>query len=315
MLRALLDPRRWLAPASLDRGPTVLLMAAAVAVAVGGYEHAHLFHQGYSEIATIGTLFILNAVGSLLVILALLARRPLIFVAGSLAISVGSIVAIVLTRSSGGLFGFRESGYDGQALVTVGAEVVAVVLTVAGAALAGRTLLGGERAARPSDGETSARTVFAVAVTVVLGGAAFGIAQGGGDEQAPAPIAGEATTTAPDPGSTDAERAPDAEGEAPEDAGAAVSGPAVERSRALFSDRCSGCHRLADAGASGRIGPDLDAVLPGVTAAKIRESIVDPNAESTPGFPSGRMPSFAGELSPQQLNELVDYLKAVTSNP
>lgn len=300
MLRALLDPRSWLAPVALDRGPTLLLAVAAVAVGVGGYEHAYLYHHGYSEIATIGTLFVVNAVGSLLTILLLLARRPLAFVAGSLAISVGSIVAIVLTRSSSGLFGFRESGYDGHAVVTVGAEVIAVVLTLAGVALAGRTLLGGGRsgrAARPSDREASVRTVAAVAVTVVLGGAALGIAQGGGQSPSPAPIANDTTG----PRTTTGAGAP------------AISGAAVDRSRALFSDRCSGCHRLADAGASGQIGPDLDAVLPGQSAASIRQSIVDPNAKSTPGFPSGRMPSFAGELSQQQLNELVDYLKAVTN--
>lgn len=311
MSRALLDPRRWLAPVDLDRVPTALLLAAAVAVGVGGYEHAHLFHNGYSEITTIGTLFVLNAIGSLLVILALLARRPLIFVAGSLAISVGSIVAIVLTRSSGGLFGFRESGYDGQALVTIGAEVVAVVLTVAGAALAGRALLGEERAepaARRTDRETSVRTVAAVAVTVVLGGAALGVAQGG-ESQPPAPIASDTTPAAPATGTATGSGAA-TDGGAP-----AVSGAAVERSRALFSDRCSGCHRLSDAGASGRIGPDLDAVLPGQSAAEIRESIVDPNAKGTPGFPSGRMPSFDGELSPQQLDDLVDYLVAVTHQP
>lgn len=312
MLRTLLDPRRWLAPVDLDRGPTVLLMAGAVAVGVGGYEHAHLFHNGYSEIATIGTLFILNAIGSLLVILALLARRPLAFVAGGLAISVGSIVAIVLTRTSGGLFGFRESGYDGQAQVTIGAEIVAVVLIVAGAALAGRTLLGGERsepAARRTDRETSVRTVAAVAVAVVLGGAALGVAQGGGASQSPAPIAGDTTPAAPGTATT---TGPDA---AADGATPAISGAAVTRSRTLFSDRCSGCHTLSDAGASGQLGPDLDAVLPNMSASNIRESIVDPNAQGTPGFPSGRMPSFADQLSPQQLNELVDYLVAVTKNP
>lgn len=305
MLRALLDPRRWLAPVALDRGPTLLLAGAAVAVGVGGYEHAYLYHHGYSAIATIGTLFLLNAIGSLLTILLLIARRPLAFVAGSLAISVGSIVAILLTRSSNGLFGFRESGYDGHALVTVGAEAAAVLLTVAGAMLAGRALLGGEpgvRPRRPSDREASVRTVAAVAVTVVLGGAALGVAQGGGESQPP--IASDTTSSAPGAGTT---TGPNATGGAP-----AISGAAVERSRALFSDRCSGCHRLSDAGASGQLGPDLDAVLPGQSAAAIRESIVDPNAKGTPGFPSGRMPSFAGDLSAQQLNDLVDYLVAVT---
>lgn len=312
MLRALLEPRRWLAPVDLEWGPTALLMGAAAAVAVGGYEHAHLFHNGYSEIKTIGTLFVANAVGSLLVILALLARRPSIFVAGSLAISVGSIVAIVLTRSSGGLFGFRESGYGGQALVTIGAEIVAVVLTVAGAALAGRALLGGERsepAARRTDRETSVRTVTAVAVTVVLGGAVLGVAQGG-ESRPPAPIASD--TTPSGSGQATSPAAPDA---ATDGGGPTISGAAVERSRALFSERCSGCHRLSDAGASGRIGPDLDAVLPGQSAAEIRASIVDPNAKGTPGFPSGRMPSFADELSEQQLDELVDYLVAATKTP
>lgn len=302
MPHALVDPRNWLAPVALGRAPALLLAGAAVAVGVGGYEHAYLYHHGYREIATIGTLFVLNAVASLLVILLLLGRRPLAFVVGSLAISVGAIVAIVLTRSSGGLFGFREAGYDGHALVTVGAEAVAIVLTVAGVALAGRTLLGGEqpeRAARPSDRELSVRTVTAVAVTVVLGGAALGVAQGGDESPSTPPVANG--TTSPSSGTATG--------------GAAVSGAVADRSRALFSDRCGGCHRLADAGTSGQIGPDLDAVLPGQSAASIRRSIVDPNAKSTPGFPSGRMPSFAGELSQRQLRELVDYLKAVTSDP
>lgn len=316
MLRALLDPRRWSASVALDRVPTLLLAGAAAAVAVGGYEHAFLYHRGYSEVATIGTLFLLNAIASLLTILLLLARRPLAFVAGSLVVSVGSIVAILLTRTSGGLFGFRESGYDGHAVITIGAEVVAVVLTVAGAALAGRRLLGGVPAARPagmSDGETSVRTVVAVAVTVVLGGATLGIAQGR-DEQPSAPIASDATQTTTDrttPRATTKDEGPQAAN--PDRGAGAIGGEAAARSRALFTDRCSGCHRLADAGASGRIGPDLDAVLPTVSAAKIREAIVDPDAEATPGFSTGRMPSFADELSQQQLDELVDYLEAVTA--
>ena len=32
--------------------------------------------------------------------------------------------------------------------------------------------------------------------------------------------------------------------------------------RRLFADRCATCHALADAGAIGRVGPDLDAVAP-----------------------------------------------------
>lgn len=133
------QPLAWLRPVDLAPLPLALLVVAAIAVGVGGYEHAHLFHQGYREIHVIGTLFILNAIGSLIVILLLIFRRPLGFVVGSLAVSLGSIAAIIATRN-GGLFGFEEAGYDARARLTLAAEIVAVLLTLAGAAVAGRRL-------------------------------------------------------------------------------------------------------------------------------------------------------------------------------
>jgi hypothetical protein len=123
-------------PRDLRPWPTAVLAAAALAVGVGAWEHADLYHDGYSSIRWIGPLFLVNAIASLVVILALIVRRPAFFVLGSLAISVGSIVAIVLTRNGDGLFGFRESGYDAAAGVTLGAEIVAVLLTLVGAFLA-----------------------------------------------------------------------------------------------------------------------------------------------------------------------------------
>jgi hypothetical protein len=123
-------------PRDLRPWPTAVLAAAALAVGVGAWEHADLYHDGYSSIRWIGPLFLVNAIASLVVILALIVRRPAFFVLGSLAISAGSIVAIVLTRNGDGLFGFRESGYDAAAGVTLGAEIVAVLLTLVGAFLA-----------------------------------------------------------------------------------------------------------------------------------------------------------------------------------
>ncbi|MBF6619323.1 MAG: cytochrome c [Patulibacter sp.] len=305
--------RRWLAPVALAPLPTLLLVAAAVAVAVGGYEHAHLYHQGYSEVATIGTLFLLNAIGSLLTILLLLARRPLLFVVGSLGISFGSIVALVLTRTTG-LFGFEESGYDGHAMLTLLAELAAIPLTLGGAIAAGGALLGEGAPLVPgrSTRDGAARVVAAVVVTIVLGGAIVGVGQGGGDSEPPT-LAGDGatttTTTAPS-GGTPPPSASESE-DTPADDAPAVSGAVADRSRALFSDRCAGCHTLADAESTGRIGPDLDQVVPGRSAAKLREDIVDPDAETTDGFPAGRMPSF-DDLGEQQLTELVDYLAEVT---
>ena len=38
----------------------------------------------------------------------------------------------------------------------------------------------------------------------------------------------------------------------------------LQEGRRLFNDRCATCHALADAGAVGRVGPDLDVLAPSV---------------------------------------------------
>ena len=76
---------------------------------------------------------------------------------------------------------------------------------------------------------------------------------------------------------------------------------------------CNACHTLADAGATGTVGPDLDQVLKGKPPAFIRQSIVDAQRADREGFPPNVMPQdFGSRLSPQQLNALVDYLAQVT---
>ncbi len=77
---------------------------------------------------------------------------------------------------------------------------------------------------------------------------------------------------------------------------------------------CSGCHTLADAGATGQIGPNLDMTLKGKHAAFISQSITDPNANIAAGFTKGIMPAtFKSSLSKAQLDALVAYLASVTS--
>jgi cytochrome c oxidase subunit II len=85
--------------------------------------------------------------------------------------------------------------------------------------------------------------------------------------------------------------------------------------KTLFTDgngaatACSACHTLADAGASGQTGPDLDKVLKGKDAAFIRESITAPDKEIAPGFQGGIMPKNYGDtLSGEELDALVKYL-------
>jgi cytochrome c oxidase subunit 2 len=76
---------------------------------------------------------------------------------------------------------------------------------------------------------------------------------------------------------------------------------------------CGGCHTLADAGSNGQIGPNLDDVLKDQTDAQIKQDIVDPNAEITPGYGADIMPGTFGQtISPTDLDALVAYLKEAT---
>lgn len=141
---------------------------------------------------------------------------------------------------------------------------------------------------------TGIRWMLAVIVVVVLGGTIVGIGQGGGGgdaEQAAKPAATGGTRTA-----------------------LTELGAVADQGRKSFEDNgCGGCHRLADAKSGGTIGPDLDDVLSGADLASIREDILDPAAEGTPGFPSGRMPDGYDRLPKPELDALVRYLQAATS--
>lgn len=75
---------------------------------------------------------------------------------------------------------------------------------------------------------------------------------------------------------------------------------------------CGGCHKLAAAGTTGGVGPDLDAALKGKDEAFIRRSIVAPNAEIAKGFGPNVMPeNYKDLLTGAQLDALVAYLEEV----
>ena len=59
-----------------------------------------------------------------------------------LSIRVPSLLSIAISHSSRGFLGFREGGYDGDALVIVVAELAAAGLALAGAAKAAKAARG-----------------------------------------------------------------------------------------------------------------------------------------------------------------------------
>jgi cytochrome c oxidase subunit II len=92
--------------------------------------------------------------------------------------------------------------------------------------------------------------------------------------------------------------------------GGGGAGAVAAEGKQIFDEQgCSGCHTFAAAGATQTIGPDLDEVLPDRSPQEIEQSIVDPDAELSPGFNQGIMPdNFGDALSPDELDTLVRYL-------
>ena len=82
----------------------------------------------------------------------------------------------------------------------------------------------------------------------------------------------------------------------------ALKGNATAGKQVFATAGCTGCHTLKDAGSSGTVGPNLDQMKP---ADSLVVSFV------TNGSPSGKMPSFKGTLSAQQIADVAAYVSSV----
>jgi mono/diheme cytochrome c family protein len=107
------------------------------------------------------------------------------------------------------------------------------------------------------------------------------------------------TETAPaetgtEPGETETQ--PAGTETAPSQGGNAAAGKAV-----FTSAGCVSCHTLADAGATGTVGPNLDQVKPSF------DTVVERVTEGKPP-----MPSFKGQLTEQQIRDVAAYVTEST---
>ena len=97
--------------------------------------------------------------------------------------------------------------------------------------------------------------------------------------------------------------------------GKALSGTPGQAGKTVFvNNGCNSCHTLKAAGATAKIGPDLDKLPAEAKGAGkpleafVHESIVNPNAYVAPGFPKNVMPQTFAQLPKAQLDALVQYL-------
>jgi mono/diheme cytochrome c family protein len=106
---------------------------------------------------------------------------------------------------------------------------------------------------------------------------------------------GSTETGSTETGGTETETEPATTGGG-EDGGNAAAGKAV-----FTSAGCVNCHTLAAAGATGTVGPNLDDAHP--SADKVVERVTEGK---------GVMPSFKGQLSDQQIQDVAAFVSSST---
>lgn len=90
----------------------------------------------------------------------------------------------------------------------------------------------------------------------------------------------------------------------------------------IKSNGCVACHssdgtKLVGSSFKGIWGEDVDVMVDGeqktvkVDADYIRESILHPNAKVVVGFNEGLMPPYEGQISDDEINQIVEYIKSL----
>jgi len=104
-------------------------------------------------------------------------------------------------------------------------------------------------------------------------------------------------------GSADAGGADEGAAGGEETSGGAAGGSATAVGQEIFRQSCAGCHTLADAGATGSVGPNLD-------DTRLDEAGIAAMVRSG----GGGMPSFGGTLQPEQIDEVAAYVAAASGS-
>jgi plastocyanin len=165
---------------------TLLRIVAAAAIVIGGLIHLQLYFDGYRDFPNdnLGRSFLLNGIGSMVIAIALLARRDVVVRVAGLAMVVGTLIAFALSRSDRGVFGFTEKGLEPspQSLLTIVVEIIALLAIAA-------TFM-----PRVGAGRSLPVVQLAPAAAVIVIGAGVMSALWNRDPE-PAPVAATPTTT------------------------------------------------------------------------------------------------------------------------
>lgn len=151
------------------------------------------------------------------------------------------------------------------------------------------------------------RAISLFAILLLCAGLSAGLAACGGDDdsttasveltESSSDPQNSGEPSAPQPPAGSAEEGGGAAGDGDDDAAGGAAGGAEAAGKAVFTQSCAGCHTLADAGANGSVGPNLDDLRPSqeTVATMVRNG-------------GGGMPSFGGTLEPEQIEAVAAYV-------
>lgn len=106
-----------------------LIYAGALLILVVGAVHVQQYLDFIGDVPTIRELFVLNGLGAGAVTILLMTRLRLLGVLGGIALSVGALVSILISRyAENGLFDFVEPTLRTPVTLAVVAEIAAIVV-------------------------------------------------------------------------------------------------------------------------------------------------------------------------------------------
>ena len=129
-------------------------------------------------------------------------------------------------------------------------------------------------------------------LALLLAALALAVAGCGGDDESGADVT---DVTFTEPTETD-------DGDETETDGEETEGDAANGEQIFASAGCGGCHTLSAAGTNGSVGPDLDDASPSYDLVVERV---------TNG--AGAMPSFEGDLSAEEIQDVAAYVSSSVS--
>jgi len=103
------------------------VLVSAVLMVVSALVHLHLWDIAYRHVATLGPLFLVQAVAALVGAVALAATRWTAAAAASALLMAGTVVGFVIAATVG-LFGFKLPSVTGWADLALATEVVSAIV-------------------------------------------------------------------------------------------------------------------------------------------------------------------------------------------